>query len=377
MDGGAGHAGRKALNRARLRRGLILAVSLSAATLIAISLATLDRSTFSAVSNLSALYLILAAALSLGRWLWSAVRMRLLVASTGRTVPFRNILKTVYAGYFCGLITPWRAGGVAGEVVFLYQYGLEAGESAAVVSFGACISTLLLMLFFPLAIWLSRELMVLSFTIQSLLYSALFIGFVYLALVLWAILSPHTAVGNTLLNHSPSFLRKRDRYRRFLDRLSSEIQAFAASLREIVGLGKARLAAVVALTVLYWVTGFAAMPIAVVGLGYRSLFWKAVVAQLVVQILMPFVPVPGGSGVGEVGFVLVYSSIFSDAGVAALLALIWRFVDFYLGLVVGGATFLLIMRDIGAGRRGGLASGDDPAGPGEAEGREPAAGPLV
>ena len=39
------------------------------------------------------------------------------------------------------------------------------------------------------------------------------------------------------------------------------------------------------------------------------------------------------------------------AGVAALLTLIWRFIDFYLGLLVGGAAFILVMRDIGKSPR--------------------------
>jgi hypothetical protein len=33
--------------------------------------------------------------------------------------------------------------------------------------------------------------------------------------------------------------------------------------------------------------------------------------------------------------------------VAGLLTLIWRFIDFYLGLLVGGAAFILVMRDVG------------------------------
>lgn len=340
------HRAGRSLDRSRRRRGFILAVSLSAATLIIISLATLDRATFSAISNLSPGFLILAAALSLGRWLWSIARMRLLIRSVGKSVPVPNIAKTVYAGYFTGLITPWRAGGVTGEMFFLYIYGLGAGEGVAVVSFGACVSTALLMLFFPFAIWIARRYIALSVSVQGVLFSALAVGLLYLALVLWAILRPQTAVGKTLFSHSPAFLRKRDWYRRFLAKLEAEIQAFVESLRRLARLGKARMAAVVVLTVLYWFTGFLAVPAAVVGLGYGSYFWRAVVAQLVVHILMPFVPTPGGSGIGEIGFLFVYKSILPDLGVAGLLTLIWRFIDFYLGLLVGGGAFLLVMRDL-------------------------------
>lgn len=343
--------GEKPLQRSRLKRGFILAVSLSAATLVVISLATLDRATLSALSNLSPGFLALAASLSLGRWLWSVARMRLLIRSMGENVRLADISKTVYAGYFTGLITPWRAGGVTGEMAFLYAYGLGAGEGVAVVSFGACISTALLMLFFPFAILIARKYIALSMSIQGVLFSALAVGLLYLALVLWAILRPHSAVGDTLLKRSPGCLRRRAWYQRFLEKLGAEIQAFAACLSRLARIGRARLLAVALLTCLYWLTGFLAVPVAVIGLGYGSYFWRAVVAQLVVHILMPFVPTPGGSGIGEVGFLYVYKNVLPDLGAAGLLTLIWRFIDLYLGLLAGGAAFLLIMRDIGRGRR--------------------------
>lgn len=359
---------RRLLNKSRLRRGLTIALALSAVSLIIISLLTLDRDTFTALSNLSPFFLFLAVVLSLGRWLWSALRMRILVKSTGERVPFRNIVKTVYGGYFTGLITPWRAGGVTGEAVFLYIYGLGAGEAVAVVSFGACISTFLLILFFPLAIWLASVNIDFSVTLQGFVFSALGIGIVFLAVVLLALLKPDAAVSKTLARYSPSFLKKRGWYRRFLDRLSAEIRTFGLSLRRIVGLGGTDLAAVVSLTLLYWVSGFMAVPVALVGLGYGSFFWKAIVAQLVIQILLPFVPTPGSSGIGEVGFLFVYNSILPEVGVAALLTLIWRFIDFYLGLLVGGSAFLIIMRDLARSPRHKPQEHEHQDGPGGVEG---------
>jgi len=346
MDGGQEEQRGISVDRSRIRRGLLAAVSISTATLVVISLATMGREIPSALSRLSPFYLALAVALSLGRWLWSALRMRLLVRAVGGDISFPHLVKTVYGGYFTGMVTPWRAGGVTGEAIFLYHYGLGAGEAAAVVSFGACVSSLLLMLSFPLAIWLAQESFRLSFTLKGFLFSALAAGLLFLALVLFSLLRPQAALDRVLLRLSPPFLRKREGYRRFLARLGQEVRSFSSSLRRMVLLGRARLAAVTALTLLFWLTGFLAVPLALVGLGYGSYFWKSMVAQLVVQILMPFIPIPGGSGLGEVGFLYVYSRVLPDAGLAGLLTLIWRFVDFYLGILVGGAAFLLILRDI-------------------------------
>lgn len=369
-----------AVNRSRIRRGLVGAVSITTATLVIISLATMGREIPSALSRLSPLFLLAAVVLSLGRWMWSVIRMRILVGALGGHVPLSNLVKTVYGGYFTGMVTPWRAGGVTGEAVFLYQYGLGAGEAAAVVSFGACVSTLLLMFSFPLAIWLAQEHFRFSFTIRGFLFSALAVGSLFLALVLFSLLRPQAALDRVLLRLSPPFLRRRKGYRRFLDRLGEEVRSFSASLRRMVFLGKARLAGVTALTVLFWLTGFLAVPLALVGLGYGSYFWKAVVAQLVIQILMPFVPTPGGSGLGEVGFLYVYSRVLPDVGLAGLLTLIWRFIDFYLGILAGGAAFLLILRDVErcprARREGEGITREDPASREGAFTREGGEGPT-
>ena len=103
---------------------------------------------------------------------------------------------------------------------------------------------------------------------------------------------------------------------------------------------------VVLFSVLFWLFGFLAVPMALVGLGYSSYFWKAILAQMIVHVLLPFIPTPGGSGVGEVGFLYVYSSILPGNGIAGLLTLIWKFLDFYLGLLVGGISFMIVMRDL-------------------------------
>ncbi|MGQ9537796.1 MAG: lysylphosphatidylglycerol synthase transmembrane domain-containing protein [Actinomycetota bacterium] len=340
------------VNRSRIRRGLVLTVSLSTVTLVAISLATMGREIPIALSRLSSLYLLLAVALSLGRWQMSALRMRLLVRAVGGDLPFHHLLKTVYGGCFTGMVTPWRAGGITGEAVFLYHYGLGAGEAAAVVSFGACVSTFLLMLVFPLAIWLAQRYFRFSFTVRGFLFSALALGLLFLALVVFSLLQPQAAVDRVLLRISPSFLRRRQGYRRFLSRLGEEVRSFSDSLRHMVFLGPSRLGMVAGLTLLFWLMGFLAVPFALVGLGYGAYFWKSMVAQLVVQLLMPFIPTPGGSGLGEVGFLYVYSHVLPDAGLAGVLTLIWRFVDFYLGILVGGAAFLLILRDIDRHPRG-------------------------
>ncbi len=349
-----------AVDRSRLRRGLVLAFSLSTAALMVIMLSTMRKDITSALSHPSPFYLFLAVFLSLFRWSWSVARMRLLVRAVGSDVPVPRLFKTVFAGSFTGQVTPWRAGGITGEAFFLYFYGLGPGEAAAVVSFGASVSTVLLILTLPPAIWLAERYFTFSFTVRGFLFSALTVGLLFLGLVIFSLLHPESALDRTILRFSPGFLRRRDGYRRFLARLTEEVRTFSYSLRRMAGLGACKLALVILLSFLFWVTGFLAMPFVLVGLGYGSFFWKAVIAQLVVQILLPFIPIPGGSGLGELGFLYVYNSILHNGVVAGLMTLIWRFLDFYLGILVGGTAFLLVLRDTRSSPRRAREEGSHP-----------------
>jgi glycosyltransferase 2 family protein len=336
--------GRQAFQPSRMRRAVILAVVLSAASLIIISLLTINRDTFREISHVSPGFFILAVLLSLGKWMWSVLRLQILLGPTGKRISFIDLIKITYASYFTGIVTPLRAGGVTGEAIFLYEYGLEAGESVAIVGFGAVVSTILLILTFPAAIFLGGKYIHLSFSIRGVLVTALGFGLAFLFLVLIALLKPQLSIDVKLLEHSPVFLAKRQWYVRFLKRLAAEAVGFARSVREILKLGPMRLSAIVVYTGLYWIFGFFTVPMVLVGLGYSSFFWKAVLAQMVVQVLLPFIPTPGASVVGEFGFEYVYGSIVPN--IAGLLTLIWRFIDFYLGILIGGIAFIYVMRDI-------------------------------
>lgn len=338
------------IDRSRIRRGIVVALAISAATLIGLSLLTINRDTFSALSRLSPGILLVAVSLSLGRWILSAIRLRLILKGLKRTLPFSTLMKTVYGGYFTGLVTPWRAGGITGEAVFLYLYGLPAGEAAAAISFGASISTLLLLLLFPLAIYLTNRYINLNLTFKGFMFSALGIGIAFLALVIMAMIRAGSFRAERMVERSPSFLKNKPRYVRLIEGLAKEIERFSSSLKLLFRLTIWEIVLVLFCSMAFWLLGFMVVPTVLLGLGYPRFFGHAVLAQLVIQLLMPFVPIPGGSGVGEVGFFWIYQRFLSDSGLSSILTLVWRFIDFYLGLLVGGAFFLWIMKDTSSRR---------------------------
>lgn len=329
--------------RSSIGHWMLLAIGLSAATLVLISLLTMDRKIVHAFFDLSLPWMLLAVGLAVSRWIWAALRIRVLSSPSGVTLPLRDLLKVVFAGNFAGVISPLRAGGVVTETYLLYRYGLEPGVSAAVIVFGMVVSTVLLLLSLPLALWLGASRINLNFAFRGLIYVAVALCLVFAVAVVTAMRRPEKSLAE-FLGASPRLIRH-PRLMVGVQWLSREAARFAIFLREIAALGIRPLLLATLYTALFWCSNLLTMPVVLVALGHPQYFMRSLVAQLVVVTLMPFVPVPGGSGIVEPGFFAVYSS-FLPADLAGLLTLIWRFLDFYLGLFLGGSAFLLSLRDL-------------------------------
>ena len=64
----------------------------------------------------------------------------------------------------------------------------------------------------------------------------------------------------------------------------------------------------------------------------------AIIASAYVMLIGSFVPIPGGTGGLEYGFIKFYGFFISGSLLSAVM-LIWRFITYYLGLIIGGIAF--------------------------------------
>ncbi len=328
-----------------LRNGVLIALGLSIVALTSIALLTMDRRTFDALRYLHPAYLVLALVIGGTRPVWSAFRLRLLVRMNGGHIRRAHALKIVYTGALTGAITPLRAGGVSAEAYLLSRYALPGAEAVAVIALGACISVILLLLSVPLVLGLGAEILHLGFTLRGVLYLATGIGILFIVAVIYSLHSPERALDQFLLNRAPRRFRTSARYQRIAHALACQVEAFRDSIRVMVRMGVVNIVRAFAYTLLFWISGFIVIPIVLAGLGYPGLFVKALVGQMVVATILPFIPTPGGSGVGEAGFAAVFGEVVPSF-LVGLLAVVWRFFDFYLSLILGGLALLLVFRDL-------------------------------
>ena len=60
----------------------------------------------------------------------------------------------------------------------------------------------------------------------------------------------------------------------------------------------------------------------------------SIVTSAYVMLIGSFVPIPGGSGGLEYGFVAFFGNFLVGAKLTAVM-LIWRFITYYLGIIIG------------------------------------------
>lgn len=75
-----------------------------------------------------------------------------------------------------------------------------------------------------------------------------------------------------------------------------------------------------------------------VSLNVKSFDWYSVIcAASFIAMITSFIPLPGGSGGAEGGFLIFFTAFIRQAGVLAVAILIWRFFTFYFPILAGMA----------------------------------------
>ncbi|MEF9962627.1 MAG: lysylphosphatidylglycerol synthase domain-containing protein, partial [Erysipelotrichaceae bacterium] len=70
-------------------------------------------------------------------------------------------------------------------------------------------------------------------------------------------------------------------------------------------------------------------------------FMNIILMSCFIQMLNALTPLPGDTGWTESAFILIFCTLFSRVEASSIMIL-WRFVTYYLNLLIGGITFLTI-----------------------------------
>lgn len=277
-----------------------------------------------------------------------------------------DLMSVEASGIFFGNLTPMMAGAVPSQIVRLTRTGLDVGEASA--------TQFTRFIMFQLAVVLFAALMLvakLSFFFEAygnIVVLNLVVFGVHLAecVGLFVIcLCPGLVmrVGNWAIEFlsKHGWLKNREKMDEMVNVQVMEFsEAFKRAARDLPSMGLTLLVTMAQLASLYMIPWFVLH-----AFGRTGDFLECLAAGSMVQMVASAVPLPGGTGGAEGGFVMFYRHMFGPATSAGFL--VWRIVTFFaptiiaaplLGLTTRNRTVSIYQRvqRLKSGRRGGGAS---------------------
>ena len=118
-------------------------------------------------------------------------------------------------------------------------------------------------------------------------------------------------------------------------RVNKEIDNFHASIWKFIREGRKQLLLGFIITIPYWIMDLLIASLILKGLGLDPMWISSMVAQMILAVVTTLPLTPGSSGIAEIGMTSLYA-ILVESAVLGVFVFIWRFVMFYMNLVIGG-----------------------------------------
>ena len=299
---------------------LVLVVGISSAVIYT----TVDINTLQNLTRFHAWSLLLALlAVGLGMF-FDGSRLMHLVKISNEKITLYQAVQVIFGNYFLALLTPGATGGAVAQVMFLRHAGVPTGKAAVLVIVRTLLSIFFLALCMPF-IFLHDEGIVpgVSNNILMAITLTAFLGIVFIVV----------GARRGFLDYVVVWIARRlhDKKRHQLFGLYRDTKSAISLL-----LGAPRQMLVVFVeSGLNLLCIYAVVPCLLLGLGITDADWYTVMGRMIfLNMLLYFSPTPGGSGIAEGGFVLLFAATV-PAGTVGIIAVCWRLIAEYLPFLIG------------------------------------------
>lgn len=289
--------------------------------------------------------LALAGLLVVALWLVEGLRIWWILRLLRAPLALTRVLQVNLATGFVAAITPAASGGPPTQVYLLSRAGVPAEQGLVLVTVRLVVTMLFFTLAAPATIFALGKSLALG-PLGNILALAAALLLAAVACFLFYLLARPQVLRRPL-----AWMLSNGLVRRLvpdtsaaLEALSGRVMEFSASLHLLLGAGQwPGMLAVVVLTVLYWGLYFGIAPVLLAGLGRECNLGGLLARQLVFYFAMSYVPLPGASGVAELGLAGLFGPLLPPAWLAGFV-LTWRFFTYYSNILVGGPIFWLLGR---------------------------------
>lgn len=291
------------------------------------------------ITSMNIFFILISFCLLFLYWLFRIITVHNLALHFNSNYSFKNAVYLVLETTFFHAVTPFSSGGQPYEIYSLTKSDIKLTDATNVSIQNFIVYQLALVILGVIAIF-SNQLLHL-FPSNSLLQKLVTLGFLIntLVTVFLFLISMGSRVNQKILNSLIRFLGKihiiknTDEVLNSTSKYLSDFHSGAKTLfRDKLNFVKLVCLQFASLCSLYLIPFFL---FKATGNTHECNAFYAIITSAYVMLIGSFVPIPGGTGGLEYGFVTFYSNFFPNNLVTAVM-LVWRFVTYYFGMILGG-----------------------------------------
>jgi uncharacterized protein (TIRG00374 family) len=284
------------------------------------------------ISWQSIFWVIMAFLLMFGRDIGYTARLHTL--SEGK-LSWLQCLRVIILWEFTSTITPSAVGGTGIATLYIHKEGIGVGKSAAIVMTTSLLDEAYFIVMFPLLIFLGDGML---FNVSSMAGKGLLTVALsgYGIKVAWVLLLAYGLFVNPkgvrwfiIKFFSLPVLR---RWKRAAVRTGDDVVVSAAELKTKSWHFWVKSAGC---TIMSWTSRYLVVNALFLAFFVVDNHFLVFARQLVMWIMMLVSPTPGGSGFAEYVFKEFLGDFIPSAGMTVVLALLWRFISYYVYLILG------------------------------------------
>ncbi len=290
------------------------------------------------ILNINLIYLFIAFIMIFIYWLLRSLALHTISKKVDKNNKFLSSFQLMLRTQFFNAVTPFSTGGQPYQIYFLRKQGMSTPMATSVIIQNFIVYQIALVFLGVVSVLFNSIFHI--FNKVTLLQHLVLIGFIVntLVIVVMFIISFSKKLNRKLIHIGITLLTKLHLVKNKNKKLSewdNHINTFHEGAKILLenkfDFFKTIIYNLLALICLY------AIPLPLLySMGDYSSYtiFTAVVTNAYVMLMGSFVPIPGASGGLEYGFISFYSNFITGAKLKTIM-LLWRFVTYYFGLIVG------------------------------------------
>ena len=258
--------------------------------------------------------------------LFDGLRLITLANITEERLTLRQIVNVVLSNYFLALVSPGASGGAIAQVMFMRKAGVPVAKSTVVILVRTIMSIIFLILLVPLVLHFEEDIVEWMPASVITIVSVAFVSLPVIAIYLMRTRYPEKII--FYCTRKLSYTTRRNCY--------SWYQQFK---KAAIVMGKNPLMVLRAfiesgLSLLFI---YATVPAYMTGLNIDFDLIQVMGRMVLINLVLYFSPTPGGSGIAEAGFVMLFANLL-PGGLEGIFAVLWRFTAEYLPFMLGAVV---------------------------------------